>query len=143
MTKPLDQYKPFREGTHSEFRSSENRCTHIGKNSDRNQVRQFKVDGEIFKSGTRDPRCDFLLVNDTKKTSYYIELKGSDIPKAIDQIDHSVADLSPSLPGYKVFRRIVYRTGTHKVNEAKVLKWKKQHGPKYALCQSRQIIEPI
>ena len=112
---------PYREGTHLSFVSSENQCKHIGKNPGRHAVRQFKVDGEVFPKGATPQRCDYLLLNDTKKTSYYIELKGSDIPKATQQIDSTVAMLSPSLPGYKIFRRIVYKSGTHKIEESSVL----------------------
>ena len=43
-------------------------------------IRQFKVDGEIFKKGAAEEKCDYLLLNDDAHKAYYIELKGSDIP---------------------------------------------------------------
>lgn len=123
----INAQKPYREGTHQTFTSSENRCTHIGKNPGGHSVRQFKVDGEVFPKGTSPQRCDYLLLNDTEKTSYYIELKGSDIPKAVRQIDSTIALIRPSIPDYKIFRRIVYRSSTHKITESSVVKWKLLH----------------
>jgi hypothetical protein len=138
----VNQHTPFREGEYPSFVSSENGCSHIGNNPDKNHMRQFKVDGEIFLKGTKEPRCDYLLVNDTAYTSYYIELKGSDIPKAIEQIENTISQLSPSLKNYQIFCRIVYRTGSHKVQDAKVLRWKRKHKG-HAKIESRKIEEVL
>ena len=91
----INDYKPFREGNHSVFPSSENGCRHVGNNTKRQYVRHFKVDGEVFR-GPGEERCDYLLLNDEAATSYYIELKGSDLPKAIRQIENTIKLLSPS-----------------------------------------------
>lgn len=140
MSVDINSYKPYRAGTHSVFTSTENNCTHKGKNVSRCEVRQFKIDGDVFKDGDAQ-RCDFLLLNDDKRTSYYIELKGSDLPKAINQIERTVAVISPSLPNYKIFRRIVYRTGTHRIHESKVVLWKKEN--RTALIRERLLEEDI
>ena len=121
----INDYKPFREGNHSVFPSSENKCRHVGNNTKRQYVRHFKVDGEVFR-GSGEERCDYLLLNDEVKTSYYIELKGSDLSKAIRQIENTIKLLSPSLPGYAVLRRIVYHTGSHNVHASEVLRWKNE-----------------
>lgn len=39
----INDYKPFREGNHSVFPSSENGCRHVGNNTKRQYVRHFKV----------------------------------------------------------------------------------------------------
>ena len=91
-------------------------------------IRQFKVDGEVVAAGDMSPRCDYLLLNDDAKTSYYIELKGSDLVKAIEQIETTVAMIAPSIPEYTVLRRIVFRTGTHGIQTRPVLSWKRKHG---------------
>ncbi len=75
----INKYSPHCEGKQSSFVSSENGCKHEGKNSSHDEVRQFKVDGEVFPKKNPKIRCDWLLLNDTKKHAYYIELKGSDI----------------------------------------------------------------
>ena len=85
----INDYKPFRTGQYPVFTSSENGCRHIGNNTKRQYVRHFKVDGEIF-TGTVETRCDYLLLNDDTKTAYYIELKGSDLSKAIRQIENTI-----------------------------------------------------
>ena len=126
MPYKINDYKPFRTGQYPVFTSSENGCRHIGNNTKRQYVRHFKVDGEIF-TGTVETRCDYLLLNDDTKTAYYIELKGSDLSKAIQQIENTIKLLSPSLPGYAVLRRIVYHTGSHNVHASEVLRWKARY----------------
>ena len=124
----INDFTPHRAGQHSVFTSAENRCTHVGKNKNRHMIRQFKVDGEVVAAGDMSPRCDYLLLNDDAKTSYYIELKGSDLVKAIEQIETTVAMIAPSIPEYAVLRRIVFRTGTHGIQTRPVLSWKRKHG---------------
>ena len=135
----INDYKPFRTGQYPVFTSSENGCRHIGNNTKRQYVRHFKVDGEIF-TGTVETRCDYLLLNDDTKTAYYIELKGSDLPKAIRQIENTINLLSPSLPGYAVLRRIVYHTGSHNVHASEVLRWKARYK---AVVKEREYSENI
>ena len=115
MSYNIKDYTPFREGKHPVFSSSENGCRHIGNNVSRQYIRHFKIDGEVFRSSGEE-RCDYLLVNDDAKTSYYIELKGSDLSKAIRQIENQAG-----------FRRIIYHTGSHNVRASDVLRWKAKH----------------
>lgn len=84
---------PYRAGTCSSFVSSENGCKHEAKNPDKKAIRQFKVDGEVFPKGHDPERCDWLLLDDTKGNAYYIELKGSDIPHAIEQIESTIREI--------------------------------------------------
>ena len=123
----INEYQPYRAGKHSVFTSSENGCIHRGKNTSQCEVRQFQIDGGVFTDETT-PRCDYLLLNDDLRTSYYIELKGSDLPKAIEQIENTITMIRPSIPEYRVFRRIIYRTGSHRIRESKVVFWQKKHG---------------
>lgn len=141
MSCDISLSRPLREGFHSIFSSKENGCCHIGRNVDKSYVRQYRVDKEIYGTTSREPRCDYLLLNDDKRTAYFIELKGSDIERAIEQIDHSVSEISPSL-GYVVFRRIVYHTGSHKVNSQKVSRWKAKY-KSFVKIQSTKIVEDI
>ncbi len=123
----LDSTRPFRAGTHTEFVSKENRCKHCGTNPKRHDVRQYQVDGGVFPKGDSPVRCDWLLLNDTEKRAYYIELKGSDIQKATEQIEETIQALSPELPGYTEYRRIIYHTGSHKIQDSRVIRWKRNH----------------
>lgn len=138
----INAFQPYREGRYPLFTSSENRCTHVGKNVHGNMVRQFKIDGEVFPKDTSPERCDYLLLNDEAKTSYYIELKGSDLEKAIEQIEGTIAMIAPSIPTYSVYRRIVYKTATHKIHESKVLLWQKRY-IKSAAIKERRLEESI
>lgn len=123
----INKFTPYRAGMHSIFTSEENRCVHVGLNVNKNNVRQYQVDGGVYKKDTTPTRCDYLLINDDKRDSYYIELKGSDIEKAIQQVDVTVEDICPSLGGYQIYRRIIYHTKSHSVNGSKALSWKKKH----------------
>lgn len=139
----LDGYTPIRYGTHSKFVSSENGCSHIGNNIDSNYVRQYQVDGQVIPSSSPVERCDYLLLNDTKQNAYYIELKGSDIHKAIRQIDNSVCIIQASHLGYTIYRRIIYRSGSHDVNSSAVTRWKHTHGVNYVIIKSTRIEETL
>ena len=140
----INSYRPKKEGVHQEFRSSENHCTHIGLNHSKSYIRQYKVDGDVLKAGSGEQRCDFLLINDTKHKSYYIELKrpGSDIPKAIDQIENTIRLLHHAISEYEIFCRIIYYTRSHEIRESKALAWlKKRSG--HAKISSRQYEEEV
>ncbi|MFQ7748766.1 MAG: hypothetical protein ACLRJV_16540 [Eubacteriales bacterium] len=65
-------------------------------------------------------------MNDDAKTSYYIELKGSDLVRPLSRLT-TIADC-PLIPEYAVLRRIVFRTGTHGIQTRPVLSWKRKHG---------------
>ena len=112
------------------------------KNPDKKAIRQFKVDGEVFPKGHDPERCDWLLLDDTKGNAYYIELKGSDIPHAIEQIESTIReDFIGRFLSYIVFKRIVYKTGTHKIQESSVIKWKQRN--KNAIIKEKQLSENI
>ena len=120
----INNYVPHRKGTYPSFVSSENGCRHEAKNPGGKMVRQFKVDGEVFPSGSGPLRCDWLVLNDTDQHAYYIELKGSDIPHAIAQIEATIC----ALPTYQnVSRRIIYKTNTMKMQDSAFTKWKAKH----------------
>lgn len=88
-------------------------------------LRHFKLDGDIF---TNTTCCDFLLINDTNKNAYFIELKGSQIDKAIDQLEAGEQKCKQELAGYQFYYRIVCsKARTHKINDCKFRKFKEKH----------------
>lgn len=123
----INDYTPRRSGTYAEFVSSENGCKHIGRNVSGHEIRQFKIDGEVIAKNADTVRCDYLLLNDEAKRAYYIELKGSDLEKAIQQIDATVRMLQDSLTGYATYRRIIYFSGTTDIKGSAVQRWKAKH----------------
>lgn len=123
----IGQYHPYQTGRQSRFVSTEKRCTHISINGSKHLIRHFKIDGVVFTKGQATPRCDYLLLNDDLKTSYYIELKGSDLHQAIRQVENTIQMFCDSLPGYRIRRRIVYSGHTHRTMDKEILRWKLQH----------------
>lgn len=139
----INQYKPRREGRHSVFSATEEGCTYIGHNPRKKYIRQFLVDGEVFPRGEQPLRCDTLLLDDTDLNSYYIELKGTDIPKAVRQIENTISMVSPSIKAYTVFCRIVvHKARTHKIKTPPVIAWQKRYG-KRAVIHSIKLEENI
>ncbi len=102
-------------------------CKHITNNPKGYDVRQFRIDGEIIKEGEK---CDWLVTCDDKKNlrAYFIELKGSDINKAIRQVEETCKLLKSELNGYEMFFRIIYKSGSHDVRSSSVTKWKQAKG---------------
>ena len=117
---------PMRQGKIPKILSEENGCKHLGIN-DKDQpheIRQFKIDGGVIR-GTQVSRCDYLVVNDTGKRAYYIELKGSDVRKAMEQIDNTVSMIK-DLRGYAVFPRIIFR-GTINIKNSERTRWSQKY----------------
>lgn len=77
---------------------------HKGINSGRAYVSHYKIDGVVIKSGNR---CDFLLMNEVARIAYLIELKGSDLIKAVKQLEATENTLKQQLSGYSLRYRIV------------------------------------
>ena len=121
-------------------------CKHVARNLNHSDVYQFKIDGEVIKGDER--RCDWLVINGDAKTAYYIELKGSDIEKAIDQLENTHSILKNEIPDYGTYYRIVYKSGSHSVYSHKVIRWKEKmgsdtSGKKRAVVKQRQMEEEI
>ncbi len=77
---------------------------HKAYNRDKVHVTQYKIDGIVITTGTR---CDFLLMNEEAKTAYLIELKGSDLVTAAEQLAATELALSRELSSYNLYYRIV------------------------------------
>ncbi len=77
---------------------------HRGINPAKSYVTHYKIDGTVIKTGNR---CDYLLMNEQKRTAYLIELKGSDLVKAAEQLESTEKILRQELSGYELQYRIV------------------------------------
>lgn len=77
---------------------------HKAVNKEYNEVTHYQVDGLVIKDGMK---CDYLLINETKKVAYLIELKGSDLVKAAKQLENTEKILHQELLGYSLRYRIV------------------------------------
>lgn len=86
QTKTKDPLIPLRE--------PRTRSQLVISNPNRNEVTVIKVDGcEIADNST--PRCDFAIDVHTD-LEIYVELKGSDIKHAIEQIESTISIISSS-----------------------------------------------
>jgi hypothetical protein len=79
----------------------ENRSTYKYNNKSRHNVAKIKIDGGLLPDLTIK-KCDWLLINWDKGISYFIELKGCDFRKAIEQIESSLNILLSDLRKLKV-----------------------------------------
>ena len=99
---------------------------HIANNKSKNSVTHYRIDGVVI---TQGKRCDFLLMNEDKKVAYLIELKGSDLCHASEQLEATASVLVPQLANYKLQYRIVYKTSrTHQIESSKFKRYKNQWG---------------
>ena len=110
----------------SQDRESRNPCKHIAVNKNRSRVVQYQLDGQVFTG--HEQRCDFLVMNQDKKSAYLIELKGSNVLHAMDQVLSAENLLKEDLVGYSVFYRIIYRSRTQEVRKSRIIRWKEKEG---------------
>ena len=99
---------------------------HQARNVDSDLVRHYQIDGYVI----CDPsvrKCDFLLLDDTKKKAYLIEVKGTDIKHAVGQLENTERILKSDLEGYQREFRIVYRANTHGVHSPEYTKFCLRH----------------
>lgn len=117
-----------RDATQIVSRDKGNPQYHKGLNSGRVYVTHYKIDGVVIKSGDR---CDYLLMNEATRVAYLIELKGSDLVKAVKQLEATEKKLVQQLCGYSLCYRIVAnKCKTQEIHSSEYrkyqLRWKKR-----------------
>ena len=85
-------------------RDKKSQVEYRAENKSGQRVSQYQVDGKIITEGIR---CDFLLCNEDCKDAYYIELKGSDVLHAKEQLLTTQKQLRTYIPDYRSFYRII------------------------------------
>ena len=107
------------------FKDSGHPTEYRYNNQSANHLAKYRVDGGLISDD--GAKCDYLLLNCEQKQSYFIELKGSDIIRAIEQIDRSIDILRDDLPDFAFFARIVLtRVNTIDLKNTKLLKLEKK-----------------
>lgn len=106
--------------------STENKRTHRGINKE-SSVYHYKIDGDIISRDDLRLRCDYILENETKREAYIIELKGTDVEHAVEQIESTLIIFSKKLAGFAIKPRIVYRSNTHGIHSVNVRKFQKKY----------------
>ncbi len=142
--------------------SSENGNEHRLFNDSPFPAYQFRIDGEknnsgkpkaAYAHGTQPERCDFVVEIDGQETLsrlYVIELKGSNLLKALSQIATTIQSIQKDkslFSGYNpklhVFypRVVIHRVNTHAINQAETLKFKKEYPNLVIKC--KQLSEKV
>jgi hypothetical protein len=80
------------------------KCEYRLINNSAKRVCKVTVDGCYV---TEDKRCDFLLIDCDSKAAFFIELKGSDVLKAVEQIDETINRFWHQMNGFIINGRIV------------------------------------
>ena len=75
-----------------------------GNNDSEKLVAKYRVDGGLIEDGKK---CDYLLLDKNGSIAYFIELKGSDLIKAIEQIESTIPQIKGDIAEYKINARIV------------------------------------
>ena len=100
---------------------------HRAENPDQKyEVRHYRLDGDLVSQTTC---CDFLLINDTTKKAYFIELKGRHLDDAVPQLEEGFKLFRTELEGCSFYFRIVAsKVRTHAVNSPGFRKFKDKWG---------------
>lgn len=97
---------------------------HRGLNPHQYHVTHYKIDGVII---TTKPRCDFVLINESNKIAYLIELKGSKLSDAARQLEATENTLKDALNPYDLRYRIVSsRSKTQQIESADFKKYRER-----------------
>lgn len=97
---------------------------HIGLNPAHRCVTHYKIDGVIITTGSR---CDFVLINESDKIAYLIELKGSKLSDAARQLEATENTLKNNLNQYALRYRIVSsRSKTQQIESADFKKYRER-----------------
>ena len=122
----LEDYKSLCEPKQKQIicRDRGNKQKYVANNTDSDYVYQYRFDGDIVREGKR---CDYLLWNDTKKHLYFIELKGTDLGYALEQIDASEMICKKNFPKkMKECKSISYRVILNKVRTTAIYNTKEK-----------------
>lgn len=106
----------------------------------RYNLRHYRLDGDLVRNETC---CDFLLVNDSVKKAYLIELKGEHIDDAVEQLEAGERKVRSDLNGYIFYYRIIgSKARTHKIRSSKLRKFKDKCG-KYLIIKENVLEETL
>ena len=79
---------------------SENKSKITFENPDHNTYRAIQVDGCVFNAADGQ-KCDKLLESEQYADQYFVELKGGDSGKAVEQLKDTIDKMPPRLVGAK------------------------------------------
>lgn len=95
---------------HKSIVLKENKSVYRAININEIKVSKYKVDGCIYDTGSIETRCDYLL--ETNQELYFVELKGSNTQKGLEQILTSINNLKQYFNYNAINARIITTRGT-------------------------------
>jgi hypothetical protein len=109
---------------------------YILENNDKKTVSKFVVDDCLLKDLGENEKCDYLFVH--SKVSIFVELKGSNVPKAINQLISSITHLRNRIGG-ALFGRIV----CSKFKKAPAIKGSREYRQLVKLTNDNLVIKSV
>lgn len=119
---------------------SENKSKITFENPDHNTYRAIQVDGCVFNAADGH-KCDNLLESEQYADQYFIELKGGDSSKAVEQLKETIDKMPPRLAGAKRMAFAVF-SNTCPKNDTKrqaIVKNFKNNGIDIRFCRTGEI----
>ena len=106
----------------------ENDSSYTACNKNKSLVRKYQIDGDVILLNAKQPRCDYMILNDDVKKAYLIELKASKVKHGVEQLDNTEKMFRNELKGYTFYKRLVFsgRSATHGVMSSALLKWQEK-----------------
>lgn len=123
---------------------SENKSKITFENPDHNTYRAIQVDGCVFNAADGH-KCDNLLESEQYADQYFVELKGSDSSKAVEQLKDTIDKMSPRLVGAKRMAFAVF-SNTCPKNDTKrqaIEKSFKSRGIAIKFCRTGEIYQLV
>lgn len=101
-------------------------CKHVAVNPEQKfALRQYQLDGKLV---NQKLCCDYLLLNDSTKKAYFIELKGSDVRHGIKQLEETGKYMRPELLSFTFYYRLVSRkVNTHDIKSSEFRRFKEKY----------------
>lgn len=96
--------------SHKNIILKENKSVYRAVNNQEIGVSKYKVDGCIYEIGSNETRCDYLL--EANQELYFIELKGSNTQKGLEQVLVSIRNLKQYFDYDSINARIITTRGT-------------------------------
>lgn len=119
------------------------RSKYTAVNRKEHQVRQYLVDGEVIKD-LSVYKCDWIITEEDLGDIYLIELKGTDIRKAIQQIESTEKILASSIQKYnRTYYRISPTHVPHQLYTQEYKRFKQKHPRKGELICKENLQEYI
>lgn len=114
-------------------KDEKNSQKYIANNVDDSEVYKYRIDGEVIKEGKK---CDFLVLNKDKNDIYLIELKGSDLEYAIEQLLETEKVLLKRFyeeigKSSFMYRVVLNKARTHSLHSNKTKTFMKNHVNRY------------